>query len=415
MKLNNELGFAELTECFFIENTEEFIDYIKKYNLPLIQVVGGLSFLAHTKKSSEHFLSLKKILNSKLSKEVYRELEVFPPLFQDDSYIDDASVQSLLEQELSISLIHSVAFTTPCGCEHKKTYWGLIYLFIILLDIDLPNFEIWLIKTKRKDMKIVFLDLIFSHIQNCSINLDGLDNSKMGILQSFYALCMYGLEPNSHNVWSRQSSNISSLFECNLSPKNKFIIYLKFITQKYHGYDLIKLDNDTEIEGLLKNLHSIKYNFTEAELIEATGIYYSAICLKIIQAMDKSNQNKSTFFESFMDRIVNYLKSRDIFNDYDVIQSHLLGRTSLEICSITKLETLFNKEYKELSFPYSFCLEKKWQQRISFCFHLLIGIYVYKKTKNEDVSEYLKKFNFIKVGTHHYFNEKIVELLKNMN
>lgn len=60
-------------------------------------------------------------------------------------------------------------------------------------------------KTKRIDFKVIFLNFLFNHIQNENIDVDKLKDASLGIIQSFYVLVTYGLEPNSHNVWSRQS------------------------------------------------------------------------------------------------------------------------------------------------------------------------------------------------------------------
>lgn len=123
----------------------------------------------------------------------------------------------------------------------------IIYLYTLLLKLDLKNFEIWIKKTKRIDFKVIFLNFLFNHIQNENIDVDKLKDASLGIIQSFYVLVTYGLEPNSHNVWSRQSKNIEEILNSPLAEKVKFLTILKYITKKYCGTSLKKLDQDENL------------------------------------------------------------------------------------------------------------------------------------------------------------------------
>lgn len=102
----------------------------------------------------------------------------------------------------------------------------------------------------------IFLNFLFNHIQNENIDVDKLKDASLGIIQSFYVLVTYGLEPNSHNVWSRQSKNIEEILNSPLAEKVKFLTILKYITKKYCGTSLKKLDQDKNLPQLIKLLYS---------------------------------------------------------------------------------------------------------------------------------------------------------------
>ena len=223
-------------------------------------------------------------------------------------------------------------------------------------------------------------------------------------------LVTYGLEPNSHNVWSRQSKNIEEILNSPLAEKVKFLTILKYITKKYCGTSLKKLDQDKNLPQLIKLLYATNYNFTWDDLMVSTGIRESCIYYRIIQLLPETNTNKVNYFEKLLEKILNYLKA-EMFQEYNLDYAELIGRISTEISSLEKLEALFKKEYKQLSFPYSFCKIKNWQERISFCLYLLVGIYIYKKNNNEEFNTYIDKFRFIKSEKHHYFDQRIEELL----
>lgn len=410
MNLNNELGFAELPEKIITKNTEDIFCYLQKETLSLIQFIGILSIFAHKHISNKYFFIASEILEKRYLSNIYIELEKIPELFKDPPLIAYEDIQKFFEDDFSLSLVHNLAFSEQIKLNTSKSIWGIIYLYILLLKLDLKNFEIWIKKTKRIDFKIIFLNLLFNHIQNENIDTDKLDYASLGILQSFYVLTTYGLEPNSHNVWSRQSKNIGKILNSPLAEKVKFLTILKYITKKYHGIPLKKLDQDENLPQLIELLYATNYNFTWDDLFFPMGIYYSSLCFRIIQSLPETDSNKVNYYEKLLDKIIHHLKT-EMFHEYNLDYANLIGRISTEISSLEKLESLFKKEYQQLSFPYSFCKIKNWHERISFCFYLLVGIYIYKKNNNEEFNTYIDKFRFIKPEKHHYFDKRIEELL----
>lgn len=410
MNLNNELGFAELSEKIIAENTEDVFYYLQKETLSLIQFVGILSLFAHKHISNKYISIASEILKKRYMNNIYIELEKIPELFNEASHIAYEDIQKFFENDFSLTLVHTIAFSEQIKFNASKSIWGLIYLYTLLLKLDLKNFEIWIKKTKRIDFKVIFLNLLFNHIQNENIDVDKLKDASLGILQSFCVLVTYGLEPNSHNVWSRQSKNIEEILNSPLAEKVKFLTILKYITKKYCGTSLKKLDQDENLPQLIKLLYATNYNFTWDDLMVSTGIREACIYYRIIQLLPEKNTNKVNYFERLLEKILNYLKA-EMFQEYNLDYAELIGRISTEISSLEKLEALFKKEYKQLSFPYSFCKIKNWQERISFCLYLLVGIYIYKKNNNEEFNTYIDKFRFIKSEKHHYFDQRIEELL----
>ena len=207
--------------------------------------------------------------------------------------------------------------------------------------------------------------------------------------------------------------DINLLFKSNLPDRSKFIIYLQYITKKYHGLNLKELQEHNEFEKDIDKFNEFDYNYSKEEFFDFINIYYSGIGFKIIQTI-QNGEKKQLFLENLQNKLLNYL-SKERLIDHNIEYANLLGYISIELNYCQNLETIFNKKYKELSFPYSFCKVKNWDEQVVFMFYLLIGLYVYKKTNNEEFVEYVEKLKFtigdIKCYTFKNF-DKCIEQMK---
>lgn len=404
MTLMNELGIAELLKGITDNSLESAIIYIENNKISLLQFIGTLSLCAYTHNTySKYYEKLKKILKSKFLNNIYAELENINPIFKNIENISSEEIQTLIDSQLSNKLIQQVAYTEQIKLQDNFSYWGVNYLFDFLLESDLSNFEDWIKTTKRIDFKVVFLNKIFSHNTNYNIIINNLDSSNLGIIQAFYALSRFNIEPHRTNV-DLKEEDISLLFESSLSNRSKFIVYLKYITSKYHGRKLKEIEETEDIDSEFDKFIETKYDFKKEELFMGTGIYYSIICFKIIQRTEDKDK-KQLLLQELLDCLLKYLY-REKLIEHNIDYAKLLGLISVELKQFEKIEKVFYKEYKDLSFPYSFCKIKNWPERVCFMFYLLIGICIYKKSKGEDFGLYIAKFNFIKgdIDCHDFRN-----------
>lgn len=412
MTLTNELGINELIQGFPETILNTSLNYIKNNKISFVQFIGILSLFDYiNNKNEEHYPKLKEYFKYNFLKDIYIELEKIKPIFKNIENISSKEIQELLESQLSKDLINQVAYSEIITLKQNYAHRGIYNLFYLLLEIDLSNFENWIIKTTRTDFKIIFLNTIFCCYTNSNVVLDSLDKSNIGIIQAFYALRRFKIDKMCRNI-DCSNENIDLLFETNLSKKNKFIIYLQYITKKYHGLKLKQLEEHNEFEKDINKFNEFDYNYTEEEFFDFINVYYSRIGFKIIQTI-QNEEKKQIFFKKFQNRLLNYL-SKERFIDNNIDYANLIGFAALELNSCDNLEKIFNTKYKKLSFPYSFCKIKDWDEQVVFMFYLLIGLYIYKKTKNEDFHACIENLNFvigdIKCFTIKNFNEYIEQM-----
>lgn len=411
MPLTNELGIEELFDGMAENSLKNAVIFLESNNVSVLQFIGTLSLFAHTHEPfSQYRDRLKSILANKFLDKIYAELDKTQALFENAEAFSAEALQNLFDAKLSNELIREVAFTEISMPREGISFWGLKYLFPLLLEIDLVNFENWIKATPRLDLKIAFLDTIFSSITNRYIIIDNLDGANLGILQAFYALSRFNIERQCRNVYLVEE-NISLLFTTNLSNRSKFVIYLKYITGKYHGQKLNDLES-TEIDAEIDRFTELGYDFSKEELFGATGMYYSIICFKIIQRIQNADK-KQLFLETLLANLIKHLSWQG-FKAYEIDYANLLGYVSLELEQCNTIEKAFEKEYKELSFPYSFCKIKNWSDRVGYMFGLLIGIYVYKKQNIEDFKPYIEKFKFIRSDRYCFAFKDIEHCLEQM-
>lgn len=392
MTLTNELGINELFQIFPENILDTTLNYIENNKISLMQFIGILSLLEHThNKYQECYPKLKQYLKINLLKNIYTELENIKPIFTNIEKISPENIQELLESNLSKDLINQVAYTEMITLKQSFSHSGLYYLFHLLLELDLSNFENWIKNTQRLDFKIIFLNTILGDYTNSDIILDNLDNAQLGIVQAFYSLRRFQIDKMCRNVYCK-NEDINLLFKSNLPARSKFIIYLQYITTKYHGLNLKELQEHKDFDNDIDMFKEINYNFTEKELFDFINIYYSIIGFKIIQKIH-NEEKKQLFLEKLQNKLLDYL-SKERFIDLNIDYANLLGFISIELNYCQNLETIFNKKYKELSFPYSYCKVKNWEEQVIYMFYLLIGLYIYKKNNKEEFITYINKLKF---------------------
>ena len=341
MTLTNELGINELFQIFPENILDTTLNYIENNKISLMQFIGILSLLEHThNKYQECYPKLKQYLKINFLKNIYTEFENLKPIFTNSENISSENIQELLEANLSKDLINRVAYTETITLKQSFSHNGLYYLFHFLLDLDLSNFENWIKNTQRLDFKIIFLNTILCDYTNSDIILDNLDNAQLGIVQAFYSLRRFQIDKMCRNVYCR-NEDINLLFKSNLPARSKFIIYLQYITTKYHGLNLKELQEHKDFDNDIDMFKEINYNFTEKELFDFINIYYSIIGFKIIQKIH-NEEKKQLFLEKLQNKLLDYL-SKERFIDLNIDYANLLGFISIELTYCQNLETIFNR------------------------------------------------------------------------
>jgi len=393
MTLINEFGINELFESSPETLLDNSVNYIDTHKISLVQFIGILSLFEHTfNKYKEYYPKLKKYFEINLLKDIYKQLENIKPIFKNIENISVVEIQHLLEAKLSKDLIVQVAYTEPITLQQNFSYSGIYHLFNLLFEFDLLNFENWIRDTKRVDFKIIFLNNLLCYHKNQGIIIDKLDNTKLGIIQAFYSLRRFQIDKMCHNVYCN-NEDITLLFNTNFSDRSKFIIYLQYITKKYHGLNLQQINEHKDFENDIERFKNFDYDYTEDELFQVIGTYYAIIGFKIIQQLQNNNK-KLIFLEKLQDKILVYL-SKEVFIRHNIDYANLLGFIAIELDTCNNLEKYFNKQYKELSFPYGFCKIKNWEEKVVYMFYLSIGLYVYKKAKHEEFKSYIESLKFI--------------------
>ena len=413
--MKNELGFKELSDALLIKTISMMVEFLDNNDHDFLQFIGGLSLLSSCKVEEVLQSKLKNIVKLKLQNNVlYNELEKLPDIFTDDSSLSKTNIKNFLCAELSHNILYKVAFFKKIEHQTKYNHWGVIYLYQYLLELDLNNFENWIKKTERYDLKIVFINMLSNSSLNANIGISNLDNSNMGILQAFYALSMYNLEPSSNTILYNhlESVDISSLLKTNFSNKNKCIICLTFIIRKYRLDLLDKLNSSNELNEDLDQLIKYGYEFSEKDLKTVSN---DSLCFKMFQKI-KDCDRRQNCMKAILESLFTKSNNPEVtILDTNINDSKLLGLICIELNSCEKLVKSFEKEVEKLSFPYTFCRLKSWETRVTYLFFSLIGIYVYKINKNEEFNNYIELFNSIKYEKQHYYDRAMSEFVEKMS
>ena len=401
--INKKFCFKKLTDT---KPEVVLTNLIKKFNsrrnIKLIKYVEALSLLSHIRNEKIFKYQLIKILKTKLLNNIYNKLEDLPSTF-DEINIDISEIDSLINSELSYKLIDNIA-KTEININKNYKYYGIRNLFQYLLEIDLQNFEKFISETNRDDFKIIFVSILLSIFPILEDIYKNWDKATLGILQAYYANIYYNNNPHYWQFNLNKNKEINTILKTNLPNKSKFIIYLKYIIQKYHGKKFTNLLKDSEIDNLVNNLLSIDYNFTCEELFAQYPVFYSSIYLIIIDNV--SDKKKQYEFASFLyEKLINCIEKNNSEYYVQYIEyANILGDLTIIMNNFDKLDKLFNQNYKQLLFPYSFCKRQDWNEKILLLLYILISIKIVYD--GNDISNYLHKFKEVK-GKHLTMLEKI--------
>lgn len=400
---------CELNHHSKSSKTSDFDNFVLKLeteSLPLTQYIDVLSFLPYVSENNKICIKLKKILKEKYLHNIYKQIEKID-LFSDFP-IKDENIERLFDIELSDETISYVAYSERSLTRISVTPWKIIYLFTFLLDLDLKRFEKWIRGTKRTDFKFIFLTILCNYNYNAFLNLKNLDKSRIGLIQAFYAVGSYGLEPNSANSWSRKAEDISNILNCNLSRKNKFYIYYRFLIQEFGKYDINDLWKKIDLKKRIKEIISIKYKFLEKDIVREDRFSWF---LAFLILKHSKRKDKIDFFAFLAEKIISFFNAQDFLEAF-IPYSSLLGMIMFEIGSISLVENKFNSLYKRLSFPYTFCKNRRWDKDMTFLFYLFLAIIVYKKKMKETCDEYIMKFSELRSYGRFYIYDSMDNALK---
>jgi len=409
--IKNELGLNELIFSITDDIINSAILFLNTNESSLIKYIGALSLLPYNNCNQKYIEEFKKILQNRFLQNIYKELEELQPIFSNLTNISSDEISNILNEPLSGKLILNITYSNKIDISNgNNNYWGIIYLFKYLISLDLNNFEDWIKKTTRLDFKIIFLNIIYYHVYYSDLNISNLDNSKIGVLQAFYALNSYEID-NHYPSFISNFKDINGIFTSSLTNRSKFIIYLKYIISKYHGKKSDYFINNIEANNIIDKLLLIDYEFTNDEFFAYLPVYYSPIYLTILNKMQCTDKRQKLlrllFNEVFKDL-------QNGFAKYNIDHAIILGDIAVLLNDFNLIEKPFKKEFKELSFPYSFCKIKNYSNRVGFMFNILLSIYTYCN-KKKSIKEYLDDFNFIWQDKELWFEKDINPILADLN
>lgn len=406
---NTELGHMQLLEFMGIDNDKilTFLETAVSDNILIL--IGALaSIYRETNKNKElQIKAVKCIKRIMQEKDFYNKLEESLPNLSVD--IDDDlknDVDNIINMKFSVENIHELSIrnfrTYIEGCE------GLYRLFIILINHDNDNLLKMIEQTKRYDLKLLYFKVFFSPYES-SVDVTNFYKSKSNFIRMYYILSKYSLD-NHSRIWCREE-DINTLFDLDISARDKFIVYLCYLIDFYHGKTYNYLEKDEQLKGFAGRLFSLDYNFTDEEFFSKSKSYYAPLFLALISYMETGERKNNLFislFEYLFEILKNKIKKHEhCHNGTEFPCGIMLGiiAAQLEKDFYNKIKNRFIKFRKELSFPYTFCMDKNWSFDTAYMFCFLLAIYVYKKNRNIAMENEIEDFKFIKNSHRHYLDQ----------
>ena len=396
------------------ENISNFSDHIKIKNL--IDLIEFLSIIDKNKKNKE----IKKETDECVKKlcqadDFYKNLGELPKLSINIDTETKHDIDCIMNMQFSSENMYNLSMKN--FDISMPEHIGLIRLFIILINNDNENLVNFLKNRNRYDLKIVYLKILFS-IYSIEINNEEFYKSNFDFIRMYYMFQKYRL--SNHSIIYCNDENIDKLFSLEISKRDKFLVYLYYLRRLYHGKTIVEIAKDYQIKDCALKLFSLDYEFSEQEFFPKSIIYYAQLYYVLISYI-KDIDKKSNLFASLFNDLLYCLVNKIVKNDFCSFETDFQIAIVLGLLAFNLDETFYQtlqKRFemlkKELSFPYTFCMNENWCFHIAYMFCFLLAISVYKKNKNISFVEEIKVFECL-LGEHqHYLRENFNLILQKL-
>lgn len=359
--INNELFFNIIPQKLFpkdlqdfsnVEITEELIDKLINYTkqeISIENICALCSFLAYSN-IERLYDSLLEIINS-YSNILISQLDKKIPELEFDRYdYRILFLEQLITNEYNKNAISKIPYYNETDVFKDK--YGIKYFLYLLLVNNFYEFDMWLIKTSRIDLKLILLEFLlhFGHfLQLHDIKYSKSQNKFIKILHCLSAYPISRHLPAKHPI--------EKIFESFLSNNDKLYMICYYILDHFQ-YD----EKNEELNRLLDNINNPnlldKITNNLLDKLEPKIQSYEHILIMINRIKDV-NAKKSC-------KIWLYNKISNLhFKDFFILNMQLTNIYHTIIIDLggeykDKLNKRYQKLIKSLIMPYSFFRNREW-------------------------------------------------------
>jgi len=327
--------------------------------------------------------------------------------------------QSLMKMKISYDLVDWLAnnqYFNPETILKKRNFYGLQNLLPTIASLFPKEFEEWYLKTKREDLKAVFLnsflDFDFQKFFNNISKFPAEDfiESKIDVLRLYSILIKIGANKFGGGISIEKAKSLIS--ETKIIDKEKLYLILYYF--KYRRFDHKDEVGNKSLDDDIKVFSDIFNHLDKKIILEFYGRIDDIVLAEAI-GMIKDKKKKL----SLLAIIIYKLNSRFIKNHHpiihDILKANLHGNLLKEFGEKRgkKLETLLVANLEKINEPYfHYRHNDLWGESISRAMYYLIMIFVFYHGKDTSkISFYKNKFLIAKGNFSHYLSKEFNKIL----
>lgn len=415
IKMNDEIGFNQMIKEIFnqqqIDNNSSFIernlkkisDHLNNNKLSIEALISVSSISSYMKVNKEFSDNLKSYITLN-SKEIINNLETLNINNNDFNKKIYQALNEFKDFKISFKIISSLNNCYRYGWHNfklfkKNKYYGLSNLLLYLCNYSHEEFQDWFIKTKKENLKIIYINRQLECQEIYKIN-EKLIDSKIAFVRTIVKYIII-----------EKDKKIQDLLAVN--EENLYFILFYFSKNAYIGVEKLE-------EKIIKYEEYFKY--LTSEIVNEFINIPSKILISIINRIKEKNKQKEFYLI-----ILNNIKKLILFeeNEYNIdskieeldIYGQLLAFIGNK-SEIKEIYKRFNEQYLIINEPYYFYrFNTKWCNKLLLLTKLLTIIYVYNKSinNNQKITEYNKKFIDIKKNFYFVQEDKVNNIINQLN
>lgn len=413
--MNDEIGFNQMIKelfnqqqiddnnsSFIEKNLEKISEHLNNDKLSIEALISVSSISSYMKVNKEFSDNLKSyiVLNSK---EIINNLETLNTNNNFNKKIYQA-LNEFKDFKVSFKMISSLNNCYRFGWHSYKLfkinkYYGLTNLLLYLCNYSHEEFQDWFLRTKKEDLKIIYINGQLEYQEIYKLNKKFI-NSKIAFLRAIVKCIIIEKDEKVQDLLPENEENL-------------YFILFYFSRNTYIEVEKLE-ERITKYEKYFKYLTS--------EIINEYISIPSKMLVKIINKIEEKNKQKE-FYLLILNNIKKLIFIEE--NEYNInskieelnIYGQVLAfiRNKSEVNEIYKR---FNEQYLIINEPYYFYrFNTKWCNKLLLLTKLLIIIYIYNKSinNNQKIIEYKKKFIDIKKDFYFVQEDKVNNIINQLN
>lgn len=439
----NEIGTKELFKSIFSVNDITNLQSCKYFNADSMQSIHILEYgyeaiYQYLKHHDEISLELFIAINGTLayghpSADITNTIKEYIKKHVDDIFLNLQSsiqdqkhcfskqnsqyYQSIIEaKKITKNLLDSL---TSLHTYHTQLYnkqcfyiYGVKYLLLNLSMYTMDKFDTWFLQFEREDLKLIYAEALLDSWNMMHYLSENHTNSKIVFVRALAKLFYYKADRKLD--YFQTSYSVADL-DNNIDENIYFVLY----SFRFRDFDF----GDSKKLEIIQNDINLVSSHLQYLTVEVAREFYdnlqSYIFYGLIDEVKNENQ-RNELFSDYFEYIKVKLQNEQSISKFSIENANVLGNLLLKLNEdkFDKFKKEVDTLFEKINIPYfSYMFSDSWSKSIILIVHFLIGIFIYYRANQGrgSIQEEIQKFKAVKKKFNSWNDEKIDEILKQID